>query len=140
MTGVSAAVLGERHSSIDLSFAIDASERNGRIVLRSKWHDGRRFELARLLGDRISAPRNNRLFPATRSYTYRQKMQRAFAAEFLSPFETVDEMLAGDYSVESQKDVANHFQVSELTIRTLLVNHRRLEREGLGEGFEDAAA
>jgi hypothetical protein len=33
-------------------------------------------------------------------------------------------------------DVAEHFQVSELTIRTLLVNRHRLEREELDEEFD----
>lgn len=67
-------------------------------------------------------------------------MQRAFAAELLSPFEAVEEMLADDYSTESQQDVAKHFQVSDMTIRTLLVNHRRLEREELDGDFDIAAA
>jgi Zn-dependent peptidase ImmA (M78 family) len=92
---------------------------------------GRRFELARLLGDRIAGSGGGKLLPATRASTYRQKMQRSFAAEFLSPFEAVDEMLKGDYSIESQQDMAEHFSVSPLTIRTLLVNHGRLEREDL---------
>jgi hypothetical protein len=60
-------------------------------------------------------------------------MQRSFAAELLSLFEAVDRMLDGDYSGEAQQDAAEHFQVSELTIRTLLVNNRRLEREELDE-------
>ena len=67
-------------------------------------------------------------------------MQRSFAAELLSPFEAVDEMLEDDYSVENQKDVAEHFEVSDLTICTLLVNHGRLEREDLDGEFEAAAA
>jgi len=67
-------------------------------------------------------------------------MQRSFAAELLSPFEAVDEMLDGDYSMENQQEVAEHFQVSEMTIRTLLVNHHRLEREELGEEFDYALA
>ena len=49
-------------------------------------------------------------------------------------------MLGDDYSVENQRGVAGHFQVSELTIRTLLVNHGRLEREDLDGEFEAAAA
>ena len=85
-------------------------------------------------------PQLGRLFPATRSYTYRQKMQRSFAAELLSPFEAVDEMLGGDYSIENQQDVAEYFQVSEITIRTLLVNHNRLEREELDLDFDVMAA
>jgi len=67
-------------------------------------------------------------------------MQRSFAAEFLSPFDAVDEMLGDDYSTENQKDVAEHFKVSELTIRTLLVNHGRLEREEIDGEFEVLAA
>ncbi|TIS54882.1 MAG: hypothetical protein E5W91_25105 [Mesorhizobium sp.] len=140
MSGTSENAVEAQNQGADISFAIDENINTGRTVLRSKWHTGRRFELARLLGDRVITPSGNRLFPATRSYTYRQKMQRSFAAEFLSPFDAVDEMLAGDYSMENQRDVADHFKVSEMTIRTLLVNHNRLEREELDGDFEVAAA
>lgn len=122
----------------EISFALDRNQRDSRVVLRSRWHNGRRFELARLLGDRLIAPPRGRLHAATRAYTYRQKMQRSFAAELLSPFEAVDDMLNGDYSAEAQQDAAEHFQVSERTILTLLVNHRRLEREELDEGLAAA--
>jgi len=60
-------------------------------------------------------PEVGRLFAATRSHTYRQKMQRSFAAESLAPFGAVDEMLADDYSMENQQEAAEHFMVSELT-------------------------
>jgi hypothetical protein len=140
MAGTQNAVLIDRAEGPTLSFALDDSPSHSRLVLRSKWDTGRRFELARLMGDRILCPKAGRLFPATRAYTYRQKMQRAFAAEFLSPFEVVDEMLGGDYSMESQQEVAAHFEVSELTIRTQLVNHGRLEREDLYGEVEVAAA
>ncbi len=96
--------------------------------------------MARLLGDRLVNAKMSQLFLATRSYTFRQKMQRSFAAELLCPFEAVDEMLSGDYSEENQQDAAEHFQVSELTIRTSLVNHHRLEREELEEDFDVKAA
>ena len=140
MAAVQKQALTDKVAGSAISFALDNGVAKGRVVLRSRWETGRRFELARLLGDRIVASADGRLFPATRAYTYRQKMQRSFAAELLSPFESVDDMLAGDYSMESQQDVAERFQVSELTIRTLLVNHRRLEREDLDEDFNVAAA
>jgi hypothetical protein len=130
MAGVRPTVLSDKKSGGDISFTLEENAKKGRVVLRSKWQTGRRFELARLLGDRIARQQTARLIPATRSYTYRQKLQRSFAAEFLSPFETVDEMLAGDYSMESQQEVAEHFDVSPMTIRTLLVNHKRIERDG----------
>jgi hypothetical protein len=139
MAGTQSAVLSDRKGAADISFALDDNPQHGRIVLRSKWETGRRFELARLLGDRIAAPEGGRLFPATRAYTYRQKMQRSFAAELLSPFEVVDEMLDGDYSMENQLEVAQHFRVSEWTIRTQLVNHSRLQREDLEGELEPAA-
>jgi len=136
LAGAQTRALTERVPGPKISFALDTGAAKSRVVLRSKWETGRRFELARLIGDRIVAPAGGRLFPATRAYTYRQKMQRSFAAELLSPFEAIDDMLAGDYSIENQQDAAEHFHVSELTIRTLLVNHRRLEREELDEEFD----
>ena len=69
------------------------------------------------------------LLPATRTYSYRQKIQRAFAAEFLSPSANVDEMLNGDYSEEAQSDIAQYFSVSPMTIQTQLVNHGRIDLE-----------
>lgn len=117
-------------SSANLSFLLDVEHQQSRIVLRSRWHTGRRFELARLLGDQLMSGAE-KLYPATRSFTYRQKAQRSFAAELLSPFDAVMDMLQGDYSLENQQDVAKHFDVSEITIRTQLVNHKILEREDL---------
>jgi hypothetical protein len=130
--------LDEPTTGPKISFALDEGVNSGRVVLRSKWVTGRRFDLARLLGDRLVPWGSGRLFPATRAHTYRQKMQRSFAAEFLSPFEAVDEFLAGDYSMENQHEAAEQFEVSELTIRTLLVNHRRIEPEELAADFDVA--
>lgn len=109
-----------------LSFSLRRDTTRANIVLRSKWETGRRFDLARILGDVIASGYNGPLVAATRSSTYRQKLQRAFAAELLSPFEAVEDELRGDYSDEQQEEVAARFNVSPLTIRTLLVNHRRL--------------
>ncbi len=139
MAGVVAGALTERSPPARLSFALDENATDSRVVLRSKWHTGRRFELARLLGDRLAGARNSRFFPATRAYTYRQKMQRSFAAELLSPFEAVADMLNGDFSDENQIEVARHFDVSELMIRTLLINHRLIDRDELGFDVEAVA-
>ena len=138
MAGTQDAVLCDRRGGGHISFALDDGPVHGRLVLRPRSEAGRRFALARLLGDRIVGAHSGRLFPATSASTYRQKMQRSFAAEFLSPFDAVDDKLAGDYSTENQQEVAEYFAVSELTIRTLLVNHRRIAREDFEE-FEAAA-
>jgi hypothetical protein len=139
LAGTERLVFTDDRRGRNISFALDNNETTGRVVLRSGWPTGRRFEVARLLGDRLIASPQGKLHTATRAYTYRQKMQRSFAAELLSPFEAVDGLLAGDYSAEAQQDVAEHFQVSEMTIRTLLVNHHRLEREELNDDLGAAA-
>jgi len=120
-----------QNKDIDMSFFVQDDSENGNLLLRSRWHDGRRFELARLLGDRLVFPERRALLPATRAYTYRQKVQRAFAAELLSPFQEVKAFLAGDFSEEMQQEAAQYFQVSELNIRTQLANHRHIDRDEL---------
>ncbi|MDQ0469746.1 hypothetical protein [Labrys wisconsinensis] len=140
MAGTEQDVLsGTKRGALNLSFALDKNAGASRIVLRSKWETGRRFELARLIGDRLITA-GDALHPATRAYTYRQKAQRTFAAELLSPFEAVDAMMEGDYSWERQQEVAEHFRVSEMTINSLLKNHGRLERDGSDQDVEMAAA
>ena len=120
--------------SYKISFALD-NDRCTYMSLRSRRKTGRRFDLARLIGDRVLYKQMNGLaeplLPATRASSYRQKAQRAFAAELLSPFAFVDDMLGGDYSEEKQNKVAYHFEVSPMTIQTQLVNHRRI-------GLDDA--
>lgn len=128
------AIARNRRCAAGMAFALRRRGAGGRLALRSKWATGRRFELARLVGDRLFASSTGgsaeNLFPATRAYSYRQKAQRAFAAELLSPFDAVDDMLRGDdYSEDSQRRAARHFDVSEMTIQAALVNHRRLARD-----------
>ena len=121
-----------------LAFGLDeAPQASGRIVLRSGYTTGRRFDLARLLGDRITSGLDERLLPATRARTFRQKRQRAFAAELLCPFDALTAVLSGDYSDQACEDAAQHFQVSPQTLRTLLVNHGFLDRDTL-DGDPDA--
>ncbi len=119
--------------TMPISFALDAESGHSRVALRSRWNTGRRFDLARLIGDRMMCTRFSKslewLLPATRASSYRQKMQRAFAAELLSPFAFVDNMMDGDYSEEKQNEVAEYFKVSPMTIQTQLVNHRRIDRD-----------
>ncbi|MCW5323501.1 hypothetical protein D5039_20850 [Verminephrobacter aporrectodeae subsp. tuberculatae] len=115
-------------TSPQLSFFERGRAGEGRVVLRSKWAEGRRFDLARLLGDELMRDEDEPFSPATRSQTYRQKAQRAFAAELLCPFQAVEDMLNGDYCEEAQQDVAAHFSVSSQTIRTQLANHGRIDR------------
>ncbi len=111
-----------------VTFSLSNERQISRFVIRASGSAGRRFALARLIGDQLFH-QGGRLHPATRSTTYRQKAQRAFAAELLSPFGEVEDMMLGDYSEERQEEVASHFSVSPKTIETLLKNHGRIERD-----------
>ncbi len=112
-----------------LSFMMTRSGTASGIVFRSRWPTSRRFDLARLLGDLVLFGRDAVLLPATQAYTFRQKAQRSFAAEFLSPFEAVSDMLDDDLGWDRIEDAAQHFNVSPLVIETLLMNHGRLNRD-----------
>ena len=92
----------------------------------------RRFALMRMVGDHIAAGEDDRLLPGTRSVTDRQQFQRAFAQAFLCPADAVRERLGrGVPSDEEISDAAEHFGVSPLTIRNVLVNKGIVEREAL---------
>lgn len=78
-----------------------------------------------MIGDRLFDGAEP-LSPATQAYSYRQKVQRAFAVELLSPYEAVDDMLGTDTSEERETEIADHFQVSPLAIWTMLANKGRI--------------
>lgn len=115
----------------ELSFALDDLNRTKSSIVLSQRHKvGRRFALARILGDQL-INRSDALHPATPAYTYRQKAQRSFAAELLAPFDAVEAKMLGDYSEDRQQDVAEYFDVSPMVVNTLLKNHGKIERDEL---------
>ena len=115
---------GNKHAQ-RLSFMLTDGDRS-RLALRPKWETGRRFDLARLLGDQLLTA-DEPLLPATAAYTYRQKAQRAFAAELLCPYEALVEFLGADRPEERHGEAAAHFNVSSLAINTLLLNNEGQE-------------
>lgn len=116
------------------SFALATGSTQWRTVFRTPRKTGRRFDLARIIGDRFLTESADRLHPATDTVTWRQQAQRSFAVELLAPIEAVQERLGGDYSLERQHDVADDFIVSPMAINSLLKNHKLLARE---DRFED---
>ncbi len=134
LCGISEQILTRQDSTGDIAFAFtldDENKEKGRIVLRSTWEQGRRFAVARLLADRLLDDHNELLHPATRTYTYRQKMQRAFAGEFLCPIHSLRTFLNDDFSDEKQQDAAEYFNVSPHTVTARLVDNGDLDREEL---------
>ncbi len=104
------------------------------LCLPRRHSTGRRFALARLVGDHIHAGTHDRLLPATRSKTARQKFQRAFAQELLCPFDALRWFLGTEDPDEDAIDeAAEHFEVSPLLVKTALVNRGVLPRDALPE-------
>ena len=133
--GISSAVLGSDQHTGTLSWVFRPEPHLGKVAIRSPHPTGRRFDVARLVGDRLFSENGftvgEPLSPATRSYSYRQKAQRAFAAELLSPWQSVQDMLGNDDSDENVEQVAGHFGVSDWTVRTQIINHTGVGREYL---------
>lgn len=101
-------------------------------LLRSRYREGRRFELCRLIADAADLAEGEWLLPATTAKTSRQKFQRAFAQEFLCPVEALIRSLGTNHPEDEEiEPAAAHFQVSPLLVRTTLVNNKILPRDEL---------
>lgn len=108
---------------LPVGIAIRQESGNLKFVFRKRNRAGRRFELARLLCDHLLSAPTDRWLPATDTKTIRQKWQRAFAAEFLCPINSLVARLGDDFSDDAVEEAADHFGVSERTITSQLVNH-----------------
>ena len=107
----------------------DETQDGFRIALHQPRETGRRFTLSRLIADYLNAPEGH-LFPATQAKTSRQKFQRAFAQEFLCPFnDLMGFMNTSSPGEEDIEDAAAHFNVSPLTITRTLEHKGILEPE-----------
>ena len=104
---------------------------------------GRRFEIARLLGDFLLSDIQTGWLPVTTALTARQKFQRAFAAEFLCPSEALKmrfQTEVGDSDEIEMKisKIASEFGVSQRMVRHHLDN--RGVFRGIASGLPVLAA
>ena len=141
-TSILAEVLSVKERTLENEVSVqgpmNAGFRNGdpnsfSVFLRGTIPASRRFALLRLVGDHLTAPRDDKLLPAARyAKTQRQKFQRAFAQEFLCPSsDLVGYLNSAEPSDEDIEDAAHHFNVSALMVKTILVNKGELERSCL---------
>ena len=101
-----------------------------RLVLRGKRPTSKRFGVARVLG--AAALLDESFIPVAETTTSLQKYERAFAQEFLCPWEELDAFTDTEGTDEDGiADAAEYFQVSEWLIRTTLVNRGKLQRDRL---------
>lgn len=116
----------------------NASGNANRLALRSRWAHSRRFELCRSLGDIIWSG-DDPLGPLSAAKSGRQKFQRAFAQEFLCPFDDLRAYIPNEDPTDDDiHAAARHFHVSERMIQTTLVNHDVIDRETFDQMVEAA--
>ena len=109
----------------DAAIAVPESGNRFKFIPRKKHPIAKRFELARFIGDYLLTGHiNGEWLTSTDLSTSRQKYQKAFAAEFLCPIAALREFLQDDYSESAIEDAVDHFQVSPMTVDSLLVNNR----------------
>ncbi|HCL4400875.1 TPA: hypothetical protein N2D31_006276, partial [Pseudomonas aeruginosa] len=81
-----------------------------------------------MIGEVLDQPRGgDEWLVSTDIATAKQKRQRAFAAEFLCPINSLADYLNGDYSESSLEDAAEHFNVSDKIVESLLANNGYLD-------------
>lgn len=119
-------------SGTGLKYAIRlATNGEERVLPRSKYRTGRRFEFARAFGDALAygLDRPDSLGPIARSMTERQQLQRSFAQSLLCPFSEL--MAYVNYGKPDDEDIeaaSQYFGVSPRVVQTTLVNHQVISR------------
>lgn len=115
-----------------VSVGIPNDDQTIKFVPRKRHPISKRFELSRYVGDFIQIG-SNQWLTNTDLGTFRQKYQRAFAAEFLCPINGLVTFLESDFSNEAIEDAAEHFNVSEQTVSSLLANNHYIEYQSINE-------
>lgn len=107
-----------------VAVAVPIQGHQWKFVPRKRNLVGQRFELARFLGEHLRpSGTDQRWLVSTDLSTSRQKYQRAFAAEFLCPFDALLAFLNDDFSSYAIEEAAAHFEVSDQVVTNLLLNH-----------------
>jgi hypothetical protein len=106
----------------------------GRVALlvTSRREDSQRFYLARLVAAALLSSPDQHVLPVSDVGTALQKLERSFAQELLCPWTDLDAFTdQNGTDDEGIADVAEHFAVSELVVRSALVNKKKLPRHRL---------
>jgi hypothetical protein len=115
------------HASMGLAVRT-GNDRDLKLLFHKRNRPARRFEAARFIADYLSAEGSDRWLPITDAATARQKLQRAFAAEFLCPIDSLRSYLGDEFLPEAFEDAAEHFGISEMAIKSHLANHHLIPR------------
>ncbi len=119
---------GPQGSPVSLGVRETTDDSRVRFAFCKKRETGRRFEAARFLGDWLTAPETDSWLAAADTATYRQRMQRSFAAELLCPIESLRAWIshrdADPNDNETLEEAGKEFNVSPLLVRSHLAAHK----------------
>ena len=128
LAGTSPSTIDHVASAVPISWVYAPGGAQARVVLRGRSALGRRFDMARVVGDRVfghaRCVSDEPLSPATRSYSYRQKAQRSFAVELLCPWHAIEGHFQGRYDQEDVEEVAEQYRVSDWVVAHVIENNR----------------
>jgi hypothetical protein len=124
-------ILDTTGSKLPLVAAFRDSANTNRVEVLLKQHfnsEQRRFAVARLIADHVTADASDHLLPATDARTARQKFQRSFASKFLYPPDEVRGRLKGaDPTDDWIEEEADHYGVTEMVVQNTLYNEGLIE-------------
>jgi hypothetical protein len=110
-----------------VALAVPTDHGHLNFIPRKRHPTAKRFEFSRFLADYVDySAASDSWLASTDINTSRQKYQRAFAAEFLCPIDSLVEFLGNDFSESAIEDASTHFNVSEKVVESLLVNNNYL--------------
>jgi hypothetical protein len=108
---------------------VDKDNDTCQLLFRGHSNLSRRFQASRFIADRLISNKDNLWLPVTTAATNRQKIQRAFAGEFLCPFDQLLSFLDGQYDDDAIFEAAEYFEVNDSVPKTHLVNQGLLTPE-----------
>jgi hypothetical protein len=118
----------------DIGLAVRTNGEQGfNFLFHKRNRLARRFEAARFICDYASSLGGDRWLPVTDARTARQKMQRAFAVEFLCPIDALREFLDDELNPEAFEEASEYFGISEMAIRSHLANNHLIPRSLLDD-------
>lgn len=106
----------DQEAPVTVSGLVGAREHVTTVAVGAATQTARRFTGARALGRRTFDPHLGELLLTATYRPYAEKVERAFAAEFLAPADGVAELLDGDYSEAALGRVARRFDVDRRVI------------------------
>ncbi|BCO27843.1 hypothetical protein MIZ03_2734 [Rhodoferax lithotrophicus] len=116
-----------------VAVAMPMNDHQLKFVPRRHSPAGKRFELARFLGEYLRPSTcEARWLASTDLATSRQKYQRAFAAEFLCPIDALTSFLGSDFSSYAIEEASTEFNISEQTVTSLLLNNGYIHQHWTG--------